>query len=94
MPKYRKTFAVDAFQFKPVWRTIGACADNAPIWFLQAECDGKVKVWGDDEVPYCMIQTLEGAMKAEAGDWIIRGIAGEIHPCRADIFAKTYEVVE
>lgn len=27
----------------------------------------------------------------EAGDWIIRGVAGEFYPCNPDTFAKTYE---
>ena len=72
---------------------ITACADDAPVWFLQAENEGKAKVWGDDETPYCMIETLEGRMKAQAGDWIIMGVKGEIYPCKSDIFAATYEVV-
>ena len=41
-----------------------------------------------------VIRTLEGDMTATEGDWIIRGIAGEHYPCRADIFAATYEPAE
>jgi len=37
------------------------------------------------------IETLEGVMTASIGDWIITGIAGELYPCRNDIFEKTYE---
>ena len=37
------------------------------------------------------IYTLEGAMRAEPGDWIIKGMAGELYPCKPDIFAATYE---
>ena len=40
------------------------------------------------------IPTLEGSMKALPGDWIIRGIEGEVYPCKPDIFEATYEVVE
>ena len=40
-----------------------------------------------------MIQTLEGVMTANVGDWLIRGVAGEFYPCKPEIFAKTYEVV-
>lgn len=95
MSKFRKKpVVIEAFQFKPVWRpVIGACAENAPVWFLQAECDGIAVVWGDDEVPYCMIKTLEGSMKASEGDWIIKGVKGEIYPCKPDIFQATYEAV-
>jgi len=32
-------------------------------------------------------------MKADPGDWVIRGIKGEIYPCKADIFSATYEPV-
>ena len=41
-----------------------------------------------------IIQTLEGELRAEEGDWIIRGIKGEIYPCKPDIFRATYEPVE
>ncbi|MGS2805366.1 hypothetical protein [Nocardia sp. MW-W600-9] len=41
-----------------------------------------------------IICTLEGDMYALPGDWIIRGIAGEFYPCKADIFEATYEAVE
>jgi len=37
------------------------------------------------------IDTLEGTMRADAGDWIIRGIKGEFYPCKPDIFEATYE---
>lgn len=39
------------------------------------------------------IATLEGVMRAEVGDWIIRGVKGELYPCKPDIFAATYEPV-
>lgn len=38
-----------------------------------------------------LIKTLEGDIKANIGDWIIKGINGEIYPCKPDIFEKTYE---
>lgn len=38
-----------------------------------------------------IINTLEGQMQAQPGDWIIKGVAGEIYPCKDDIFRKTYE---
>lgn len=39
------------------------------------------------------IETLEGTMRAEAGDWIIRGVKGEFYPCKPDVFEQTYEEV-
>lgn len=40
------------------------------------------------------IPTLEGVMKAQVGDYIIRGVQGEFYPCKPDIFETTYEPVE
>lgn len=39
------------------------------------------------------IDTLEGRMKAEPGDWIITGVDGEHYPCKPEIFKKTYDVL-
>ena len=39
------------------------------------------------------IYTLEGDMRAEFGDWIIKGVKGEFYPCKPDIFDATYEPV-
>lgn len=41
-----------------------------------------------------LIPTLEGTMRFERGDMLITGVKGEIYPCKADIFAATYEPVE
>lgn len=40
------------------------------------------------------IPTLEGVMRCNVGDWIIRGVKGELYPCKDDIFQKTYEPVK
>ncbi len=37
------------------------------------------------------IGTLEGDHRADVGDFIIQGVAGEFYPCKPDIFAATYE---
>lgn len=37
------------------------------------------------------IHTLEGVMRADPLDWIIRGVSGEFYPCKPDIFEATYE---
>lgn len=43
--------------------------------------------------PTIWIDTLEGRMTANAGDWIIRGVDGEFYPCKDSIFIKTYQEV-
>jgi hypothetical protein len=40
------------------------------------------------------IHTLEGWHRANTDDMVICGVAGELYPCKPEIFAKTYEVVE
>ena len=42
---------------------------------------------------YLIIPTLEGDMKASAYDYIIKGINGEVYPCKPEIFDKTYDLV-
>jgi hypothetical protein len=37
------------------------------------------------------IPTLEGMMTAHPGDYIIKGVAGELYPCKPEIFKQTYE---
>jgi len=40
-----------------------------------------------------LIPTPEGATRADLTDWIIRGVKGDVYPCRADVFVATYEPV-
>lgn len=40
------------------------------------------------------IHTLEGTMHVAIGDWVIKGVRGELYPCKHEIFAETYEVVQ
>jgi hypothetical protein len=58
-------------------------------------CPSERKIWacGMDFMSLVIV-TLEGNMKAAVGDWIIRGVKGELYPCKPDIFAATYEAVE
>jgi hypothetical protein len=42
----------------------------------------------DDHI---VIHTLEGEMRANPGDWIIKGVMGEFYPCKSDVFEATYE---
>lgn len=39
---------------------------------------------------YCEIETLEGLMKCNEFDYVIKGVNGEFYPCKPDIFVKTY----
>lgn len=40
------------------------------------------------------IKTLEGTMKANVGDYIIKGVNGEFYPCKPDIFERTYDPID
>ena len=63
--------------------------------------DSDTRVFDDDSniifkrergvVVEAIISTLEGTMIASEGDYIIRGVKGELYPCKPDIFAATYE---
>ena len=77
--KYRKKpVEIEAFRFG---------YDDEPGWFLNS---GMVK---DIQNEYCIISTLEGDMRGNRGDYIIKGLRGELYPCKPDIFEKSYEKV-
>lgn len=51
---------------------------------------------GNTNNPYLgvYIETLEGKMLANCGDYIYKGVSGEFYPCKPDIFEKIYDIVE
>lgn len=83
----KKPVVIEAFRW-----TGDPDQEEDPVWIKEAINQGKVYYQGGDS-PYLTIETLEGAMRASVGDWVIRGIKGEIYPCKPDIFAATYEAV-
>jgi hypothetical protein len=84
--RYRKKpVVIEAMQL--TMNNVGA----AGSWI--AEHGGQAADVGGSK-PHVYIDTLEGMMVARVGDWIIKGVAGEFYPCRADIFAATYELVK
>lgn len=71
--------------------------DFIPDWFMDAVTANEVILHGlssgFNHVPdtNADIHTLEGWHHANYGDYIIRGVKGEIYPCKPDIFQMTYE---
>lgn len=58
-----------------------------PHWLIDAITNGVVFAKGTET----FIKTLEGEMRVSEGDYIIRGVKGELYPCKPDIFEATYE---
>ena len=93
MGRYRKrAIEVEAFR-------IGI--DDIPDWFMDKVSTNEIILRGKStgfihllEDTNCDIKTKEGWMHGDYGDYIIRGIMGEIYPCKPEIFRKTYEEVE
>lgn len=85
----------DRFRKRPIvveaWRV--ASRTSVPQWLTEALQRGDVRAC-EFRVDHLNVVTLEGTMRASPGDWIIRGVEGELYPCRSDIFAQTYEPVE
>lgn len=106
MSKFRKKpVVIEAVQVKAVdWN--GVSCDGWPfrgtaVWLEEAINKGILVPFGDDrDYALWKVVTLEDGPNGEAkhvaepGDWIIRGIQGELYPCKPDIFAATYEPVE
>ncbi len=82
MPKYRKKpVVIEAIQVKE---------EN----FEGPHPDHVVGHIYDPKQKVVLIDTLEGRMVANLGDWIIKGVKGEYYPCKPDIFEATYEKVD
>jgi len=62
------------------------------LWKLLESKEGRA-VYEESDMSI-FLETLEGTMKAEVGDYIIKGVQGEIYPIKEEIFLKTYEQVE
>lgn len=83
--RYRKTFCVEAVQ----WFKLGDHPEvTATRPFNWPEEDFG---WAKQKHGEGWIETLEGGYTVTPGDWIITGINGEFHPCKPDIFSRTYE---
>lgn len=61
---------------------------NIPAWIAD---DPKIILKVD--LTEAVISTPEGTMVGSNGDWIIKGVKGELYPCKPDIFEATYEAV-
>ena len=84
MPHFRKKpVVIQAVQFATN-NDDGTCCNELVAW---------IGATGRTDQTAVFIQTLEGERRADVGDWIIKGVAGEFYPCKAEIFAKTYEPV-
>ncbi len=81
----KKPVVIEAFEVPP---NDSMTRRLPPPWLMEALIGGNVKA-----VPAggLSIETLEGTMTANVGDWVIRGVKGELYPCKPDIFAATYE---
>lgn len=78
----KKPIVVKALQVKDFIK----CVSHSPF-----EINGR-KIWSHPSG--VEVETEEGKMKAKPNDYLIIGIAGEIYPCREDIFNTTYEETE
>ena len=64
---------------------------SIPHLTLAAWCGGSRLKADGNKIAGILIPTLEGVMRADHGDWIIKGVQGEFYPCKPDIFEATYE---
>lgn len=89
----KKPVVIEAYQWKES-DALNLRGKGWPNWLVAAtRCaeDGADQIVTKSFEGYATIKTLEGEMRADIGDWIIRGINGELYPCKPDIFAATYE---
>ncbi|UTC25975.1 PGDYG protein [Phage vB_KsaM-C1] len=82
----KKPVQIQAFQF---YEYLDYSNGTVPLWFAKNVENGTVI----DNADHLVIKTLEGDHRANAGDYIICGVKGELYPCKPDIFEMTYERV-
>lgn len=90
MAKYRKKpVVIEAVQYTRRF--------DWPEWFHEAVSEEIIRTYNtgkfQDPTEKCwaVIATLEGDMMVSENDWVIRGVKGELYPCKPDIFEATYE---
>jgi hypothetical protein len=89
----KKSVVIEAVQLR--WDTWSEMCDHAGVGKLMH--NKPQGYWPDGEGTGRIglyIPTLKGLMLATEGDWIIKGVKGEIYPCKPDIFEATYEPVK
>ena len=85
----KKPVVIEAFQW-----TADANQEFDPEWIINAIQEGTVSFKEEGyETVSLVIKTLEGDHIATRGDYIIRGVKGELYPCKPEIFHLTYEPV-
>jgi hypothetical protein len=65
---------------------------EAVQWFKPGDHPAVLAAADRDAIGY--IDTPEGRLRVQPGDWIITGIAGENYPCKPDIFEKLYTAAD
>ena len=89
MTKYRKRpVEIEAIQFG-----VSVQRGEAWKWAREMGCEN-LQAGTDEKGHFLLIDTLEGEMRCDEGDWIIKGVNGEFYPCKPDIFEATYEAVK
>jgi hypothetical protein len=85
-----KPFVLEAFQW-----TGGLEQQEDPPWAVEALKRGTLSFAniGTPEV-LLRIETYRGTLEAKRGDWIIKGLYGELYPCQQDAFPQIYELVK
>ncbi len=85
----KKPVIIEAVQFLPGEKYLKNIAQ------LASESSNRVDLLTmEGAYPQLFIETLEGRMEARVGDWVIKGVNGELYPCKPDIFEATYEKVD
>lgn len=90
MPSFRKKpVVIEAVPITDLLLWAKSDWQSIPEWVLDKYNTGDVLF-----LPGAIeIKTLEGTMTGSIGDWLIKGVQGEIYPCKPEIFDMTYERV-
>ncbi len=104
MQTFIGTKIIEAVRFMGLTEDGDPLFSQTPEWLVEAVAGpehstgsiwagpGQAYIGEGDPQKVLFIGTMEGQIIASKGDWIIRGIKGELYPCKADISEATYDV--
>ncbi len=84
----KKPVEIEAAQVPPVYDIDARLAFED---WINPRRKGRTTKWVGEKLA---IETLEGTMTANVGDYVICGVQGELYPCKPDIFETTYDAVQ
>lgn len=88
----KKPVVIEAFQYDGTLTNLRQLFE----WVVTVKTETRVHHTEDEKTGQptgLFIDTLEGTMKVNPGEYVIKGVNNEFYPCKPEIFVQIYEEV-